>query len=97
MAALAGAVPGLLPFLLGIGWLYYSLSGVAGLLFSHGAVPGEVAVLALLVQGSLLAAGLPVLVVMGAVRLLGPALAPLLALAPSVGRWVATRPAGTWP
>lgn len=123
-----GAVPGAFVALVGAYWLLVFVAGMLQLPWTEGGDPGEVLMMPVQAQLSLLAAGLPVLLVMGAVRLLqrrdrrlllvsclpvtlfalwrlvtavggggnawlllvvlGPALAPLFALAPSVRQWL---------
>lgn len=132
VGGLVAAIPGIVVVLMGFSWLSYMLPGILRLPFTHGGTPAQLAIQMLLVQGAVLAVGLPVLVVLGAIRLLtrrdrwmligsglpltlfgawqllgavtlggnawplllllGPAVAPLFALAPSVGRWLAGRP-----
>jgi hypothetical protein len=133
VAAIVGAVPGVFAAFMGAIWLLVFLAGIVALPWTEGADPGEVLMMPVLTQLCLFAVGLPVLLVMGAVRLLGrrdrlllvfsclpvtlfavwrllmasagdgnawllllvlgPAVAPLFALAPSVRRWLDPHPA----
>jgi hypothetical protein len=131
-AAILGAIPGVFAAFMGAFWLLLFVAGIVRLPWTEGGDPGEILMLPVLAQLSLFAVGLPVLLVLGAVRLLGrrdrlllvfaclpvtlfalwrlvtldesgnawllllvlgPAVAPLFALAPSVRRWLDPHPA----
>jgi hypothetical protein len=133
LTSLIGLVPALIVLVVGLPWFLLLLAGVFRLPFSEGADPAEVLMQAVLLQGSLLAVGLPVVMLCGVVGLLkrrdrtllivsylpatalaswsvydqlvrggtsgwialvllAPASAPLVALLPSVGRWLPGRP-----
>jgi hypothetical protein len=100
VAAIVGAVPGVFAALLGAGWLLVFIEGIVALPWTEGADPGEVLMLPMLVQLSLSAVGLPVRMAAAGDRnawplllALGPAVAPVVAFAPSVRRWLDPHPA----
>jgi hypothetical protein len=67
---LIGLLPALVLLVLGLPWFLLFLAGVLALPFSENAAPGEVLLLAVQVQLAALAVGLPVLMLLGVIRLL---------------------------